>query len=60
MMIAIVDYGMGNLRSVQKAIEKIGQVAEIVRSPAQIRAADRLILPGVGAFRDAIHELQRL
>lgn len=60
MMIAIVDYGMGNLRSVQKAIEKIGEVAEIVRSPSQIRAADRLILPGVGAFRDAIHELQRL
>jgi len=60
MMIAIVDYGMGNLRSVQKAIEKIGHEAQIVSSPAQIRAADRLILPGVGAFRDAIHELERL
>jgi glutamine amidotransferase len=59
-MIAIVDYGMGNLRSVQKAIEKIGQSAQIVNRPEQVRAASRLILPGVGAFRDAIHELQRL
>lgn len=59
-MIAIVDYGMGNLRSVQKAIERIGQSAEIVTRPEQIRSANRLILPGVGAFRDAIHELQRL
>ena len=59
-MIAIVDYGMGNLRSVQKAIEKLGHTAEIVTRPEQVRAAQRLILPGVGAFRDAIHELQRL
>ncbi len=59
-MIAIVDYGMGNLRSVQKALEKIGQSAEIVTRPEQVRSAERLILPGVGAFRDAIHELQRL
>lgn len=59
-MIAIVDYGMGNLRSVQKAIEKIGQAAQIVNRPEQIRDASRLILPGVGAFRDAIRELQRL
>lgn len=59
-MIAIVDYGMGNLRSVQKAIEKIGHSAEIVTRPEQVRAASRLILPGVGAFRDAIHEVQRL
>lgn len=59
-MIAIVDYGMGNLRSVQKAIERIGHTAEIVSRPEQISAAQRLILPGVGAFRDAIQELQRL
>ena len=59
-MIAIVDYGMGNLRSVQKALEKIGQTADIVTRPDQILKADRLILPGVGAFRDAIHELRRL
>lgn len=57
-MISIVDYGMGNLRSVQKAFEKLGVAARIVTQPAEIKAADRLVLPGVGAFRDAIHELQ--
>jgi glutamine amidotransferase len=59
-MITIVDYGMGNLRSVQKACEKLGTPAQIVTTPEAIRAADRLILPGVGAFRDAIAELRRL
>ncbi len=59
-MITIVDYGMGNLRSVQKACEKLGATAEIATTPAAIRSASKLILPGVGAFRDAIHELQRL
>lgn len=58
--ITIVDYGMGNLRSVQKACEKLGATAEIATTPAAIRASSKLILPGVGAFRDAIHELQRL
>lgn len=59
-MIRIVDYGMGNLRSVQKAFEKLGVAAEIITSPDQIASAEKLVLPGVGAFRDAIHELQRL
>jgi imidazole glycerol-phosphate synthase subunit HisH len=59
-MISIIDYGMGNLRSVQKAFEKLGTAAEIVTRPEQVRAASKLVLPGVGAFRDAIHELQRL
>lgn len=59
-MIAIVDYGMGNLRSVQKAFEKLGHAAEIVRSPAEVARAEKLVLPGVGAFRDAIGELNRL
>lgn len=58
-MISIVDYGMGNLRSVQKAFEKLGVAAKIVTRPEEIQAAERLVLPGVGAFRDAIHELQR-
>ena len=58
-MISIVDYGMGNLRSVQKAFEKLGVAAKIVTAPEEIQAADKLVLPGVGAFRDAIHELQR-
>lgn len=59
-MITIVDYGMGNLRSVQKACEKVGAAAQIVRDPQAIADADRLILPGVGAFRDAIAELRKL
>jgi len=59
-MITIVDYGMGNLRSVQKGFEKLGAAAQIVTTPEQVAAADRLVLPGVGAFRDAIHELERL
>jgi len=59
-MITIVDYGMGNLRSVQKACEQVGAPAQIVRDPQAIAEAERLILPGVGAFRDAIAELRRL
>ena len=59
-MIAIIDYGMGNLRSVQKACEKIGAPAHIATSPSDIRPDDKVILPGVGAFRDAIAELRRL
>ena len=58
-MIQIVDYGMGNLRSVQKAFEKLGQRAEVCTDPEQIRTAERVILPGVGAFRDAIDQLHR-
>jgi imidazole glycerol-phosphate synthase subunit HisH len=58
-MIKIVDYGMGNLRSVQKAFERIGAEAVIVSTPAEVEGASKLVLPGVGAFRDAIHELKR-
>lgn len=58
-MIKIVDYGMGNLRSVQKAFEKLGHEAVICDQPAQLGQADKLVLPGVGAFRDAIQELRR-
>ena len=57
--IAIVDYGMANLRSVQKAFEKVGVAAEITSNPADIAACDRLVLPGVGAFRDAIGSLHQ-
>jgi glutamine amidotransferase len=57
-MIAIVDYGMANLRSVQKALEHVGALADIVSKPEQIRRADRIILPGVGAFKDAVATLQ--
>ena len=57
-MIQIIDYGMGNLRSVQKAFESIGQPAAICTDPAALKSADKVILPGVGAFRDAIGHLQ--
>jgi glutamine amidotransferase len=58
-MIQIVDYGMGNLRSVQKAFEKLSVPAEICTDPAKLKVCDKLVLPGVGAFRDAIAELRR-
>ena len=56
--ITIIDYGMGNLRSVQKAIEKCGAEATISSDPRQIANAKKVILPGVGAFRDAIDALK--
>jgi len=58
-MIVIVDYGMGNLRSVQKGFEKAGYDALITSDPAQVREAGKVVLPGVGAFEDAIAELRR-
>jgi glutamine amidotransferase len=57
-MIKIVDYGMGNLRSVQKAFERLGHEAAICQDPRELAGADKLVLPGVGAFRDAIAELK--
>jgi imidazole glycerol-phosphate synthase subunit HisH len=54
----IVDYGMANLRSVQKAFEKVGSAAEITSDPAVVAAANKLVLPGVGAFQDAIARLR--
>ncbi len=56
-MIVIVDYGMGNLRSVQKGLEKVGSEAIISQDPAEVRAAEKIILPGVGAFGDAMKHL---
>ncbi len=58
-MIIIVDYGMGNLRSVQKAIERIGGQAVIADSSGPIDGAEKLILPGVGAFGDAMEHLRQ-
>ena len=58
-MIVIIDYGMGNLRSVQKALESVGHAAEITSDPDQVRHASRVVLPGVGAFADAAAELRR-
>ncbi len=58
-MIAIVDYGMGNLRSVQKAFEKTGVQPVITSDPQQLADSSKVILPGVGAFQDAMHELRQ-
>lgn len=57
-MIAIIDYQMGNLRSVQKGFEKVGHEAVITSDPRQIAQASKIVLPGVGAFGDAIAELR--
>jgi glutamine amidotransferase len=57
-MIAIIDYGMGNLRSVQKAVEKVGFDSVLVDTPEGIENADKVILPGVGAFKDAMQGLK--
>ena len=58
-MIVIVDYGMGNLRSVQKGFERVGYSPVISRDPDAVARADKVVLPGVGAFRDAMAELRR-
>ena len=58
--IAIIDYGMGNLRSVQKAFEKIGVKATITNDKKEIQNASKIILPGVGAFKDAMANLNEL
>jgi imidazole glycerol-phosphate synthase subunit HisH len=58
-MVIIIDYGMGNLRSVQKAIEAVGSAAEITSDPDRVQQASKVILPGVGAFGDAMAELRR-
>jgi glutamine amidotransferase len=58
-MIAIIDYGMGNLRSVQKALEAVGASAEVTADPDRVARSSHVILPGVGAFADAMSELDR-
>jgi len=56
--IVILDYGMGNLRSVEKALEHVGAVAKISHDPGEVRAADGVILPGVGAFPRAMERVR--
>ncbi len=58
-MIAITDYGMGNLGSVKKALDYLGAPCQITKDPQLIRQASHVILPGVGAFADAMDELER-
>ena len=56
--ISIVDYGMANLRSVQKGFEQVGFSARIISRPEEIERAEKLVLPGVGAFQDAVATLR--
>jgi glutamine amidotransferase len=58
--IAVLDYGMGNLRSAEKALEHVGADAEVTRDHRSIEAADGVVLPGVGAFPRAMEEVRRL
>ena len=58
-MIALIDYGSGNLRSVHKALLKVGADVRIVQRPEQMTEARAVVLPGVGAFDDCIHALDR-
>mgnify|MGYP004539866387 FL=1 len=57
-MIGIIDYDAGNLRSVEKALQYLGKETIVTRDLEQIRKADKVILPGVGAFGDAMEKLQ--
>lgn len=58
-MIAIIDYDAGNLKSVERALQHLSYECKITRDPKEILAADRVILPGVGAFADAMEKLNR-
>jgi imidazole glycerol-phosphate synthase subunit HisH len=57
--VVIIDYGMGNLRNVQKAFEKIGFAARLTRSKNEIGRASAIVLPGVGAFKDCMENLEK-
>lgn len=58
-MIAVIDYGMGNIRSVQKALELVGAKTKVTLRSTDIAKCDKLVFPGVGAFGDAMRELKR-
>jgi len=58
-VIAIIDYGMGNLRSVQKGFERVGAEAVVTDDPRVVLESERVVLPGVGAFRDCMRNLEQ-
>ena len=58
-MIAVIDYGMGNLRSVQKALEVAGARTRVTSNPKDLSRCEKLVFPGVGAFGEAMKELKR-
>ena len=59
-MIAVIDYGMGNLGSVSKALESLGGDVKVTQKASDLKKADKIVLPGVGAFRDAMDALTKL
>ncbi|MFP4393918.1 MAG: imidazole glycerol phosphate synthase subunit HisH [Anaerolineales bacterium] len=59
-MIALIDYGAGNVRSVEKALHAVGAEVTVTQDPAVVRAAEKVVLPGVGAFADCMAALRRL
>jgi glutamine amidotransferase len=58
-MIAVIDYGLGNLHSVRKALEYVGAQVKVVREAGELSCAQKIILPGVGAFKEGMEGLQR-
>ena len=58
-MIVVIDYGMGNLRSVSKALESVGAQTKVTNSPADIKSAEAIVLPGVGAFCRGMENLTK-
>lgn len=58
-MIAVIDYGMGNLKSVQKALEKLGGDVDIISDPERLSLSDKVVLPGVGAFKDTMEGIEK-
>ena len=58
-MIGVIDYEIGNLRSVQRAIERVGGQVTLVRTPDELARADKIVLPGVAAFKDAMDQLRQ-
>lgn len=58
-MVAIIDYDAGNIKSVEKAVQRLGQEAVVTRDAELLRRADHIILPGVGAFGDAMDKLKK-
>ncbi|WP_438313658.1 imidazole glycerol phosphate synthase subunit HisH [Candidatus Caldatribacterium sp. SIUC1] len=58
-MIAIVDYGIGNLRSIAKALERLGKTVEVTNDPERLGAAEAVILPGVGSFGEAMENMEK-
>ena len=59
-MIAVIDYGMGNLGSVSNALRSLGGKIRVTQKASDLKKADKIVLPGVGAFRDAMDALGRL